>query len=300
MNGYKRLSERQFSVNGTLVTEAIPYQVFGDCNNTMHFLHANGYSPLVYQGLFKRLTQSFRVKAPLLRPLWESPSVPNLNDWWPFVADTDAYFDAQGPGPHLAVGHSIGATLLLLSAIKNPDQYSGLVLVDPAVFSRRVYWTYRLLSLVNAQRLFQPLIQKTLKRRTTFSSAEELFDRFRSKPIFKRFSDLALIDYIQGSFLKGDSGFELLYPTDWEAHIYETGILIDAYIWSNINRIHCPITLIRGEFSNVCSPSVEARFAASNPNLDTVTIANSGHLVPLEQADAVADIISSFVSDHDL
>jgi len=299
MSRYASLCRESFYLPQHLLDADIPYQVFDAVDSSkqmLHFFHANGYSPLVYQGLFKKLLQEYRIQAPLLKPLHDPVPKTNISDWWPFVDDMTAYFSAQTQERHVAVGHSIGSTLLLLQAIQNPGRFSALALIDPAIFSRRVYWTYKLLSCLGLQERLHPLFSKTLKRRAFFSSEEDLLSRFRSKPIFNRFSDDALHDYIRGSFVKENDGYHLVYPAEWEAHIYKTGILIDSFIWANLAKISCPILLIRGSESDACTHSVQKRFLASHPQIECVTIPNTGHLVPLEEPTRVADAVLSFFS----
>ncbi|HEY7268828.1 MAG TPA: alpha/beta hydrolase [Dehalococcoidia bacterium] len=56
--------------------------------------------------------------------------------------------------------------------------------------------------------------------------------------------------------------------------------------WANWRAIRCPILLLRGENSDVLAPAVAERMARENANTKLVTIAGSGHSIPLDKPEA--------------
>ncbi len=267
---------------------------FGTGATPLHFVAANGYPPAAYTQLFMALPE-YQIHSMLLRPLW-NPSPPlTLSSWFTFAEDLYDYCNKVS-APIIGVGHSIGATLWLMAAIRYKIPLKGIVLIDPALFSRSVYMTYRILKWVKLHRVLHPLIQKTLKRQQVFASYEAAYVAYRTKSVFKQMSDASLRDYINAIFVSREQGLSLIYDPRWEALIYETGILDDGYIWRHLPDISCPIALIRGEQSNICTLSVAKRFQQHSQQFQLITIPNAGHLVPLECPQQVAQSIQDMIA----
>jgi pimeloyl-ACP methyl ester carboxylesterase len=128
--------------------------------------------------------------------------------------------------------------------------------------------------------------------KTTLS--DTLFSHYREKPFFARWSDDALWDYVNsGTRPRGDGSVELRYPAEWEAHIFATA---PTDVWREVHRLRIPALLLRGEHSETFMPAAQARLARRLPQSQSATIADSGHLVPMERPGETARLVREFLA----
>jgi pimeloyl-ACP methyl ester carboxylesterase len=74
------------------------------------------------------------------------------------------------------VGHSIGATVTLRAALRDPGKFRALVLIDPVLFVPGFMLYWHIFRLAGLGERFHPLIQRAKKRRRTFDDLETLFE----------------------------------------------------------------------------------------------------------------------------
>lgn len=55
------------------------------------------------------------------------------------------------------------------------------------------------------------------------------------------------------------------------------GTLFDIDLWQIWRKIQCPVLVIRGERSNLLTPSIMQKMQQTHPHVDTLEIPNSGH-----------------------
>ena len=276
----------------------IPYSDFGGDGPQLHFLHANGYPPACYRPLIERLSRSHRVSAMHLRPLWPGAQPKEIGTWHPLSDDLMLFFKEQNYGPLIGVGHSIGAIVTLRAAIRQPERFRALVLIDPVLFSPRAIAAYNLVKLLGLAYRFHPLIAGALKRRRTFDDLEQLFQGYRRRSIFRYFDDENLRIYIQGlSQPRPGGGYELAYSPEWEARIYYTGIWRDLDLWLGLPRLKVPTLIIRGAETDTFLAATAQRVATIRPETRIVTLQKSTHLVPLEKPQETAETILSFLAE---
>src|SRR5512141_382967 len=106
----------------------IPYFDLGGDGLPLHFLHANGYPPDCYKPLFELLKTQYQVFGMLLRPLWKDSRPEDIRTWHSLSDDLRLFLSSQA-GPVIGVGHSIGATVTLRAALRDPSQFRALVLI---------------------------------------------------------------------------------------------------------------------------------------------------------------------------
>ncbi|RAP31437.1 hypothetical protein DID78_01210 [Candidatus Marinamargulisbacteria bacterium SCGC AG-343-D04] len=272
----------------------IPSECFGDGDSSLYFLHANGYPPSVYTPLFSCLPE-YTIQSMLLRPHWPALIPPSLRNWDPFVDDVHSFLKERQE-VDVVVGHSIGATLWLLAAMRGLCRPRKMILIDPAIFSYPVFFGYSFFWLLGLHRRVHPYINRTLKRRTCFDSMEDVFCQYRKKRVFKYFSDESLRYYIESIFVTSTNGVSLAFDVKWEAKIYETGVWHAPYIWRNLKEIDSDILLIYGQYSDVISESMVNRFRKSCPQFRAIRCEEATHLLPLEYPRRMAEYIREFIA----
>ena len=160
----------------------------------LHFAHANAYPPGVYRQFLACLSAGYRVLAMEQRPLWPGEQPEQLHSWHPLACDLIDFLEARGAREIIGMGHSLGAVVTMVAAIRRPDLFRQLVLVDP------VFLAPEILSMAAAhpeQAFETPLVQIARKRRNRWPSREAAFAHLREKEVFQHFSDAALRDYVQ-------------------------------------------------------------------------------------------------------
>ena len=295
---------------------------FGGSGPLLHFAHANGYPPRAYTPLLEALAAHFHVIAQPARPLWPNSDPNGLRDWSPFVDDLIAELSQRPEMPVVGAGHSLGAVTTLMAALRRPELFRALVLIDPVIFVRPFLWLWKVIRACGLGWRLHPLIPGALKRRRVFASTEEMFARYRRAPVFSRMDDAALRAYVeslaaphsgerearrwaspnlgaspaQASLApapRPDGQVELSYSPEWEAAIYHSG---PPDVWAELPRLRVPALLIYGAQSDTFTPRALADMRRVLPNVIYHRIEAAGHLVPLERPDEVAQVIQSFSS----
>ena len=281
----------------------------GGNGQPLHFLHANGYPPDCYKPLLELLKTEYHVFGMHLRPLWGDAKPEEIQSWHPFsedllhfLASTIVGFDTSDKSARstqptkqvIGVGHSIGAIVTLRAALKEPERFKALILLDPVLFTpyRLILW-----NLVRAMGLGErahPVIAGAKTRRRAFDDLETVFRRYRDRGIFRYMSDEYLRIYIQGIARKAKNGYKLVYSPEWEAHIYLTS-LQDFDIWRDLSKLEVPTLFIRGAETDTFLEGAARLVKKKQPKVKVEALPQSTHLLPLERPKEVFDIMQSFL-----
>ena len=234
---------------------SIPFLDFGGTGSPLHFLHANGYPPACYGPLSKLLSSHYHTFGMLLRPLWPDSNPAEIKYWTPFSNDLLKFLDEQKIDRPIAMGHSIGATVSMRAALKDPHRFHALVLIEPVLFPLDFMLRWNMVRVFGLGHRLHPKIQVALKRRRDFDDLDQVFAGYRRRPIFRYLSDEYLRIFIQGMTQPKDltdhaasaqKGFVLSYSPEWEAQIYYTGLWNDWDLWLGLPRLDIPTLILRG------------------------------------------------------
>jgi len=210
----------------------IPYEDFPGGDRPLHFAHANGYPPAAYRSILKKLSLHYHVMAMCARPLWCDASPNELQDWRLLAEDLADFLEEHRLNKLIGVGHSMGATTTLRLALRQPDRFCALALIDPVLFPPWITIQWDLIYRLGLGYRLHPLVGGARKRRSSFQSRDEMFENYRKKAVFIRLNDDNLHAYVDAlACPRSGGGFELCYKPDWEARIYVTGVRADMEIW---------------------------------------------------------------------
>jgi pimeloyl-ACP methyl ester carboxylesterase len=267
---------------------------FGGAGPVVHLAHANGFPPGTYRPLAETLTDRCRVIALPSRPLWPGSRPESAPDWHPLADDLIQGLDGLGlsKGGIVGVGHSMGGVLTLWAAVRRPDLFRAVVLIDPVMLPPAWLWTVRLLRWLGLRRRL-PLVRGALRRRRTWPSRQACYEHYRGKSLFAAWPDASLRAYVEaGTRERADGGVELAYPPEWEAHIFAT---TPTDVWRAVPRLRTPALVIRGQGSDTFRPESQARMAGLVPQARFVVIPGAGHLVPMERPVETGAAIRDFL-----
>jgi len=268
---------------------------YGGTGIPLHFLHANGYPPDCYKPLFEFLKTEYHVFGMPLRPLWDEAKIDDIKDWQPFSDDLRSFLSSQ-PAPVIGVGHSIGAIVTLRTVLRDPGKFRASILIDPVLFVPRFLINWHIVRVLGLGDRLHPLITGAKKRRRTFDDLETVYRGYRNRNIFRYMSDENLRIYIDGITRKTDSGYELVYSPEWEAHIYRTG-LRDFDIWRDLPKLEVPTLFIRGAETDTFLEDAARLVKQKQPKVRIEALEKSTHLLPLERPKEVFEIMQSFLKE---
>jgi len=291
---------------------SIPLLDFGGAGEELVFLHANGYPPYCYRPLLSRLAEKYRVTAMVQRPLWPGSKPEDVDDWWPLTDDFLQFLDAHQArfdyGSHrpsaqreaiVCVGHSMGGTALLRAALREPERFKAIVLLDPVLFPPYFSPLWSLLFKSGLGYRLHPLVATTKRRRREFDDLGRLFNGFRRKSIFRYMDDEGLQAYVEGISCKTDKGsYQLCYSAEWEVRLYITAVWRDMDIWRGLPRLEVPTFIVRGAETNTFWERTAKLVKRKQPQVWVEALEKSTHLVALERPQEVSNLIQSFFEEN--
>lgn len=262
---------------------------FGGSGAPLLFAHANGYPPGSYRQFLAPLAEHCAVTAYRHRPLWSAQPAPLRANWHLFASDLVQTLERWGREPVWMVGHSLGAVVSLLAALKRPGLFRGLVLIDPVFLPSRQALSLRIAPGGALRRM--PLVRKTLGRPSRFRDPAAAFEFHRGKRAFAGMSDDVLWDYVRAGTRPVDSGVELAWSPGWEAAVYASVPLV----WPRLLRLRLPTLGLRGEHSDILTDAALRRWARLQPGAELHTCPG-GHLLPLEHPGDTAARVIDFLA----
>ena len=277
----------------------IPFVDFGGNGEELVFLHANGYPPDCYKPLLSRLAECYQVTAMVQRPLWPESRPEDIEDWHPLSDDLLRFLDAHHSMPLTCVGHSMGGTALLRAALREPERFKAIVLLDPVFFPPYfiAFWTVMRKLKIGERR--HPFIKAARQRREQFDNLDRLYQGFRRKLVFRYFDDEALRAYVEGISCQVDeSVYRLCYSAKWEIHIYLTSIWRDMDIWHGLPKLKVPTLIVRGAETDAFWEQTGKLVQRKQPKVRVEALEKSTHLLPLERPKEVSNLIRSFFEEN--
>jgi pimeloyl-ACP methyl ester carboxylesterase len=274
------------------VADLIPFHDFGGEGLPLHFAHANAYPPGSYRQFLTPFLPYYRVQAVQHRPLWPGSDPADLQGDWHLVADDlSRFLGQQGWEGIVGVGHSLGAVATLYAAARRPFLFRAIALLDPVFLPPDVLAA----AAANQERVNEfPMVAGALRRRDHWPDRQSAFDRFRRKPVFSRWSDDVLWDYLNAGLRQQGDGFTLVYPREWEARFYATP---PQAVWQTLPQVQTPTLAVRAAESDTISPSAWALWQEKQPGATFVEVAGAGHMLTMERPLAVAQIVLNWLAE---
>lgn len=265
-----------------------------DAIDTIHFSPANGLPAASYASLFECFDAKYHLSAMDFRGSWPDQAPPARAFTWQHHADDlISAIEAKYTQPIIGVGHSLGATVTLLAAVKRPELFSKIVAIEPATIPHPSL--ARLYKHLPQWLVFKlaPFIRKTHARQRIWSSPQAFYDNYRGHPTYHHFTDRALRDYAQfGLRQRAGGDFELAHNPAWESFNFRRV----EYLWDVLQKCTLPTLVLRAEHSYMYS---QLQFDQRNTNLaaniQPQTVVGAHHLVTHELPDVLAGQILSWL-----
>ncbi|MCY3907625.1 MAG: alpha/beta hydrolase [Anaerolineaceae bacterium] len=265
---------------------------------TLLLAPANGFPPRCYEPLLAPLARDWRLLALPPRAMWPVSEPPPTapGSWQSLADDLLAGMAQHGLEGAVALGHSMGAVVLLLAALREPQRFRALSLLDPAILSEERLGLLR--GLRDRGELDQmPLAQGALERKHRFASQEAAFTYWRPKPLFADWSDSALWAYTRSMTrpARDGAGLELSWRRDWEAWYYSA---VELEPWSALARLEgqMPTLLLQGADSETFPADSFWRARALLPSATLASLPACGHLFPLSHPDETRSALTVWLA----
>lgn len=218
-----------------------------------------------------------------------------IKNWKVFGDDLAEFVERLDLRSIIGVGHSMGGHAMVEAAAFHADRFERLLLIDPVISAPDQYGPQS-----EALKKLAKEGHPTIRRRNHFESAQEMFERFRNRPPFSRFTPAALRDYCEHGLIpiRGGDGFQLACPPEVEASIYLTA-RSNPGVFESAARVTAPVTILRAKLPN---PDRDIMDFSSSPTWpDLVTLFSDGldvhwrdasHFIPMEKPDWTAQWVA--------
>lgn len=269
------------------------------------WLHATGFNAMTYQSMLAPLGLRARVAALDLRGHGRSTlPAKGLTSWSKYRDDVIAFLEEEAPQGVVLAGHSMGGCVALMVAGKRPDLVKGLVLADPVILSRRMYFWNHVCPPVAWLISRNGMAARAKKRRGEFASFREALDGYAAKPTFKSWREPFLADYLLDGLDRADSGpdnaekqsWRLLCSPKWEATTFAAQRNRPWAALAKVRKKKIPIVILRPNRDSVISGKVRAQIIKQNPSLMMRGIRGTSHFLPMEAPYEVRDQLSTFIA----
>lgn len=260
-------------------------------------VHGTGFVADVWDEVARDLASTYTVYA-LDRRGHGASHKPGAYHFLDFADDVCRVIDALGLREIYGIGHSAGATDLLLAAKLRPGLFTGLFVMEPTVMDPRAARPGGL----NDESLAR--VQSTLRRRTEFESADAVFERYRAAPTFADWTENSLRAYVRHGFTTLDDGrVRLCCTPEIESAIlrpiYEA--MEQVYVgdargnpFASLAEIDCPVRVTTAAKSGPIYKEMARRAVSLIPHVSTLVFEEAGHCVAQEVPEYVVEAIREF------
>lgn len=269
---------------------AIHYSDWGGDGPPLVLLHATGFLSALWRPVAERLAGRFRVVAADQRGHGDSGKPPDGYRFEAFADDLQRLIEALELEQPLAVGHSAGATIIVVHTKQHPGVVRRAVLIDPIL--PRPEWYVDLPGTPNAN----PIAEAARKRRAVWPGREELFRAYRSRATFQTWREDVLRLYVDEGTRTGDNGQVVLKcPPEIEAQVFDAARHLDP--WPMLAEMKCPALVLWGAESHLLGWGLERQVEDAIPRVRTIVVPDTTHFLPQEHPDEVARLSGEFLLD---
>lgn len=262
-------------------------------NPDIVFLHATSFNAMTYRSLLAPLGEKFHVLALDARGhglTTLSAKTWGYNSWTRHRDDLIAVLE-HFTAPVTLAGHSMGATVSLLTAGARTDLVCGLALLEPVILPAAAYAASQMPLGPTLQRMVMPLAVGAAKRRNAFASKAEAVAAFTGRGVFKTFPAEFIADYVEDGLVDdGAGGFKLACAPRFEAATY-CAQRHDP--WGALRRVTDPLVLLRAERNSTISEAAMHRMGAIKADARLATVEGAGHMLPMERPDRARTAIET-------
>lgn len=234
-------------------------------------LHGLGSRSADWQLQIPFLANTYRVIAPDLRGHGASPKPRGPYSVAMMTADVMALLEKLNVGPVHIIGLSMGGMIAFQMAVTNPEFVRSLVIVNssPELIAHSIRDRFRIMQRLTLAQLTQPA-------QTGKLLSQRLFPKPEQEPLRERF----VAEWAEN---------------DKDAYLAAMKALIGWSVLDQVGDIACPVLVISGD-RDYTPVEYKRAYVAKIPGARLVTIEDSGHATPIDQAETFNRIVVDFLA----
>ena len=208
-----------------------------------------------------------------------------VSEGWPHLVEQliDTLEREYRGTPVLGVGHSLGGYLSFLAAVRRPELFRAIVLLDaPLIGGLRGHMLGATKRLGIVDRVTPA--GATRDRRSQWDSRAEARRHFHGRRLFRDFTDDCLDDYVRFGLVRSGGALKLRIDPQVEYQIYRT---IPHDMGRPLRALRVPGGFVGGEHSDV----VRRTGLAATRRRFVLRKVPGGHLFPFEHPAAAAEAV---------
>lgn len=249
------------------------------------FLHATGFNAHTYRSLLAPLGERFHVLAVDLRGHGRT-TLPNhtfgYGSWNRHRDDVIELIESRIQAPVTLAGHSMGATVALLTAGRRPDLARGVAMLDPVIMAPAMYGFAQLPGAPLWWSVSFPIARGAARRRSVFPSKAEAIAALTGRGVFRAFSPEQIADYVEDGFRDCPEGVCLSCTPAYEARTFSAQ---RNDPWTAVTRAPSPIVCLRAEKGSTMPAAAADRLCELRPETRLATVDGGSHMFPMERPD---------------
>ena len=260
-------------------------------------VHGTGFVAAVWDEVARELASTYTVYA-LDRRGHGASHKPGSYHFLDYAGDVRQVIEALGLRNVYGIGHSAGATDLLLAAKLLPGRFTRLFVMEPTVMDPRAARAGGL----DDESLSR--VRGALRRQAEFDSMDVVFERYRAAPAFADWTETSLRAYVHHGFVPLEDGrVRLCCTPEIESAmlhpIYEA--MTQVYVgdargnpFGSLTEIDCPVRVTTAAKSWPVYKAMAARATSLIPRVSTMVFEGAGHCVAQEMPAAVVEAVREF------
>jgi pimeloyl-ACP methyl ester carboxylesterase len=141
-----------------------------------------------------------------------------------------------------------------------------------------------------------PYVNAARNRRNNWLDKQEAFAHYRQKPVFARFSDESLWDYVQGNIISNEDGrVTLRYSREWEARLYTLLLQKGGLVWEALPGVKQPTLAIRATQTDTLFEEAWQLWQEQQPGAAFVEVPDASHMLVMERPSEIAQLILHYL-----
>jgi len=264
----------------------------------IHLLHGTGFSAMTLAAMASQLPKDWSIWLTDVPGHGYSTQPTTQMPNWQKMANTiaDAIYlqaNVKENGPLVGIGHSMGGVITLLAAVKYPDLFSEIILLDPVLFQTEMIIAQQLMQATGAWRR-SSLVKSVANRTAIWPSLANMKENMAGKSFYKAWHPQVISDYCEFStHVSHQDSVTLSCQPSWEASIFGS---YPKGLWRAIYNIKIPVEILIANKSYFFIPKAVKRAAKINKNIQWQKLGQH-HCFPMEQpletAKAITDLVIS-------
>jgi pimeloyl-ACP methyl ester carboxylesterase len=253
----------------------------------IQFSHANGFPAPCYSKLFGFLESDFRIG--YLDRIGHDARFPVGDGWDRLVDELIDRIEAQWNEPVIGVGHSLGGYLSALAAVRRPELFRAIILLDAPILGQFTGSAVQFIKHIGLIDRVTPA-GSVKHRRRDWPSREDAIAYFRAKALFRNFDPDCLRDYVRFGTVDDGNRVKLWFDPVLEYQIYRT---IPHDIAGSLKRL-----TVAGGFVGGSESAVLKRVGLGHTRRRfRLALVSGGHLFPFELPQNAALAVRRMAAD---